>query len=244
MGVWEGKATITATTVDGGFTATCDVLVPKPTPKPTEPIYLSDKYEVARLTGIDPNDLEERNNKVYLKKSAAEAIARALLGVNSSIVVNTSIIPIFRGIVTPVGRVAAISFEIIGRDLFVLYPYEINLIGMISGNSGRFFKYVDKTSEYDDMRFTLRFGGTVFTGEISPNETYELVVFIKDGGIFDLDGRENSEVISSIFIASEGTEEVIRKGEGGGCNVGYLSLALLAVLLIFRRRIGARKNRD
>ncbi|MCL1875767.1 MAG: Ig-like domain-containing protein [Synergistaceae bacterium] len=213
-----GTATITAMTTEGGFMDTCVITVPATTP--VSPEFPSDKDDVATRTGIPADDLEERDGKVYLKKEAAEKLAKELLGAKN---VNTFILPIFEGTIAP-GGVAEISFTITGKDLLVKFTDDINLIGLTFGGGAELFDFVNDAAEYGNGKFTLLLGGVIYEGEIDPDEIYELLVFIKDGGIFDLDGVEDGKVISSIFLASE------KKGGGGGggCNAyGYLALVLL-----------------
>jgi Synergist-CTERM protein sorting domain-containing protein len=226
--VSAGTAKITVTTVEGGFSGICNITVPKLPPLVVTPTYPSDKGTVASDSGIASTDLEEKDSKVYLKKSVAEAVAKDLLGVKK---VNTNILPVFEATVTPNGRIAEITFTVTGKELYALNPHDISVIGMISGSNGDFFDYVSNPADFDDGTFTLRQGGTVFSGEINKAATYELVIFVMDGGMFDLDGFVNGKVIASVFIASE------RKGGGGGCSVGYIAFALLMLIpFVVRRR--------
>ena len=195
----------------------------------TNQTYPSDKNDVAAATGLNPDDLEERGGKVYLKVEAAKEIAKQLLGANK---VDLHILPIFEAVVTPAGSIAEVKFALKGKDLLALFPDEINLIGMISPTQEKFLDFVDNAADFDDGKFTLLSGGVIYTGEIDPNGDYELVVFIKDGGEFDLEGDLSSriadgKIISSLFLASENN----RSGSGG-CNTGYgyLAFAILGVL--------------
>ena len=220
-----GTATITVTTVDGGFSDTCAVTV---VPIPVTPTYPTILTDVATDTGIAAGDLEVIGGRVYLKKGLAETIAKGLLGVNR---VNTEIHPVFEATVAPNGGVAQISITVTGEELLALTPDEINLIGMTTGSAGDLFDYVNSASQFDANKFTLLQGGVIYSGVIDPNGVYELLVFIEDGGKFDLDGAANGEVIASIFFASERTG-----GGGGGCSAfGYLAFTLLAVPFVLKR---------
>ena len=221
-----GQVTITVTADDDlTITDTCvinvvDVITP------TDPTNPSDKEDVAARTGIDPDNFEEKDNKVWLKKGVAETIAKDLLVTDD---VDVYILPVFEGTVVPPGGVAEVSFTIKGKDLLAQYPDEINLIGLIIGGGGRLFEYADFEADFADGKFTIRFGGAIYSGEIDPNADYTLVAYIKDGGIFDLDGVVNGEILSSIFLASRKTG-----GDGGGCDAfgfGYLTFALVPFVL-------------
>ena len=103
---------------------------------------------------------------------------------------------------------------------------------MISNNgggqsAGKLFEYVNNELDFDDMKFTIMLNGAIYEGELDPNKEYELLVFIKDGGEFDLDKLVNGAVIASIFLANE-KEEGRR---GGGCNSAPGFGSLLAMLL-------------
>ncbi|MCL2164862.1 MAG: Ig-like domain-containing protein [Oscillospiraceae bacterium] len=224
----EGTATITVTTVDGAFQANCTVTVISGI-VPTAPSYPTDAAAVAAAIGLDVSDLEAKDGKVYLGKSLADSLAKSLLGVDK---VDTNIQPVFEGTVAPDGQTAQLSIMMTGKDLLASNPGDINLIGKTLIGGANFLDYVNNAGDFRDGKFTLRQGGAIYTGEIDPNATYELLVFIKDGGDFDLDGYVNGSFIASVFLASESTG-----GGGGGCSaLGYLAFALLAVPFVLRRR--------
>ena len=112
-----------------------------------------------------------------------------------------------------------------------LYPDKIKLMGLIRGSGGKLFGYMSDPANLSDGKFSLYSGGTIFSGRIDPNVTYQLVMFIKDGGEFDLDGQVNGSVISSVFLAAE-------RKSGGGCNAfnAGLSVLLLSTLVMIMKR--------
>jgi Synergist-CTERM protein sorting domain-containing protein len=220
-----GTAIITVTTVDGGHTDTCAITVPAP--ESVDPKFPSDIDDAAKKTGISPNDLEAKDGKVSLKKSTAEKAARELLGVG---IVDTTISPIFSGTVAQTGSVAEITYKMTGKELLALLPEDINVIGK-AGDAWKLFEYIKDTADYADGKFALLLGGVPYTGEIDPDEVYDLVLYIEDGGVFDCDGLVNGEVTATIFFAAEKA-----KKSGGGCNAyGYLALALLAIPFVLKR---------
>jgi uncharacterized protein YjdB len=222
-----GTAVITVTTEDGNFPATCSINVIPIIVNPDFPYEITD---VASNTDIPAGDLEVVDNKVYLKKGAADAIAKAELNAKT---VETNVKPVFTVPVSP-GGVAQVSIKVTGKELLATNPEDIIVIGMTSGTTGKRFDYVNSESQYAANKFTLLLGGVVFNGEIDPNEVYDLVVFIEDGGKFDLDNKVNGRIVSEIFFA---TEKSKTGGGGGGCSAyGYLAFALLAVPFIFKKR--------
>ena len=194
---------------------------------PVTPTFPSDKVYLANRTGINPDNLYENNNHVYLSKNEAGRIAEDLLNTNF---VNTSILPVFEASSSTDGFVAVVSMLVSGKNLLAKKPNEINLIGMVSVSTGKLFEYVNSSANFGDKKFTLRSGGEIYNGEIDPNVDYELVAFIKDGGEFDLDKIVNGKVISIIFLASK--ESIIDDDCKFGCNAsyGFFALALLGVL--------------
>ena len=78
------------------------------------------------------------------------------------------------------------------------------------------------------------------TGAISPDETYCLVLLIKDGGPYDLDGEANGTVVDPSVIvraagggSGSGSNNASDSNAGGGCDGGTLAGAALAAC-VFR----------
>jgi uncharacterized protein YjdB len=229
------RATIINGTASGNYTQDFHIEVSRQDPETCiTPEYPSNKTEVSDKTGIEPDNLEERSSRVYLSKRLAEKIAKELLRVDE---VNTYILPVFEVSVNPNGRLVAISFTIRGSNLLADYPDEVNLIGMISKDTGKLFDYVNSRTG-NDGEFTILYYGAIFEGEIIADDNYEIIVFVRDGDIFDLDRLVNGEIIASIFIASEKEDEDGKRRRGGGCNAGYgfFILAILGVTTFALRR--------
>jgi hypothetical protein len=229
----EGTTVITVTTMEGQFTAICTITVLEPGLIVSTPTYPSDRKDVSIKTGIPENDLELNNNKLYINWNIAGKIAKELLRADA---VNLNVLPIFSSAITVSGQTAIVSFSVKGIDLLATFPFEVNLIGLTSRNIGRLFKYVKNSSDYDEKKFTIQYNGAIYLGEINPDENYELLVFIKDGGEFDLDGLVNGEVLASIFLASGRTVS----SSSGGCSAaiyGYFAFALLAIQIVIKNKI-------
>jgi Synergist-CTERM protein sorting domain-containing protein len=226
--VSEGPVTISATSVENNtISGTVNIAVTAPI-VPVTPGYPSDVNDVAATTGINANDLEKKpDGKVYLKKTVADAIAKKELNVNA---VDTEILPVMSADISPVGGIGQVTISVTGKQLLASLPQDINLIGVISGDAGTALGYITNLANADDGTFMLLSGGAVFTGPIDPNATYELVVFIKDGGLFDLDGAADGKALFSLFFADE------KKGGGGGCNAYGFAFALLAAIPFVLRR--------
>ncbi|MCL1874935.1 MAG: Ig-like domain-containing protein [Synergistaceae bacterium] len=225
-----GTATITASA--GSCQGHSNVTVKKP--DPLDPTFPTDPKDVADKTGISSGNFEVKGNLVYLKKALAEAIAKVLLGTSKP---NVSVSPVFEGDMAArgfgaEGQVAEIKLEVLGADLLAMFADDIILIGLTSSNTGKKFTFTADSNKFEEKTFTLLLGGVIYTGKIDPNATYELVVFIRDGGEFDLTGKANGEVVAQVFFAADGSSS----GGGGGCNAGFLALMMLAVPFVLRRK--------
>ncbi len=74
--------------------------------------------------------------------------------------------------------------------------------------------------------------GRVLTADEAITANCRLAFAIRDGGAFDLDGRENGGIVDPAFVV-EGLREAEPDGPsgGGGCSAGPFSPALLTLLL-------------
>ncbi|MFC2594733.1 MAG: hypothetical protein ACFNW0_06665, partial [Fretibacterium sp.] len=119
---------------------------------------------------------------------------------------------------------------------------------------GRFLTYASRPADFKDGCFTvLDANGTVMT-DIEPNKKYVLTLFIRDGGLFDLDKKEDGKLADPAAVLSvkkqenpvpepkpesPGSEEKPKaKSGGGGCDMGCglfgLALAVLALRKVRR----------
>ena len=131
-----------------------------------------------------------------------------------------------------------------GTDLGAGSPNEIKLLKVISPDLGELLKYAGTIAEYNDGRFTLLGKDKPLLEDgsmaevIEPGTHYDLVVFIKDGGKYDLDRVPDGKVIDPLNIvhgASGGGGGSDDAGGGGGCNAGagmFGALALLSALSV------------
>ena len=232
--IGEGAAIITVTTVDGGFMANCEIsaIQSGPITITLTPTYPADRKDVAEKTGIPENDLNSSRGMLYQSQRLASQVAKDLIRADT---IHINVLPVISAQFSSYGQTAAIAIPVKGRELQVVFPFEVNLVGMTSMNMGKLFKYVSSPSEYGEKCFTILYNGSMNFGEIEPNGDYEILVFIRDGGEFDLDGRDNGEITASVFIANGNMKS---DGGGGGCaaiEFGYLALALLGVMPLLKK---------
>ena len=239
-GVSGGAARITVKTEDGGFEAHCDVTVPGEAKTTiTDPKYpLNEEQAASNMEDINASDLETTNGKVYIKKSVAEAIAKTLFDDDNAFEVFT--LPCFEAEVDK-GNVVAVRIPVVGTQFRVEYPKDILLLKIISPASGEFLKYAATEADYGDGKFTLFTKGseTLYSGKLDVSATYDLVIFIKDGGKYDLDKTENGVVVDPLVIVNEteSKEEWDEVLKSSGCNAyGYLALILMGVVPLLKNR--------
>lgn len=239
-GIGPGVAIITVTTEDGGFKSQCAVGVNMSDIQRATPQHSTDKGEVAAKTdGFSEYDFDIVDGKVVIKKSITEAIAKELLETD-----DIEVFPLpwleakfyrngqngrIASIITPVKRSMLDSPVDFSKTL---------LLSINSPNTGEFLKYDGNNP--DDGKF-------LFSPPIQPtvdpypedNSDYEMYVFIRDGGRYDLDKAVNGSVFCQLAIVGKAKSEtkqtepkdpkgiVIDNSRGGGCNAVYCSLLLL-----------------
>lgn len=132
-----------------------------------------------------------------------------------------------------------ISYEVLGSDLKAKKPADVKVMKILGAEKGELFTYASTITKNMDKKFTvMKKDGTIFTGEIDGHTLYDLALFIKDGGKFDLDGKKDGAVADPSVIL--GAEKRAPGGSSGGCNAGLCVLALLlslaAIPLVYRRK--------
>ena len=241
-GVSAGKATISVSINNGESLDSCAVVVTNSKLMFSNPQYSTNlDYAASKMVDIKATDLEISGGKVIIKKSVTEAIAISQLRASSSGFEVVSL-PWFEAAAQDNG-VTAVKIPVNGKQLNVNYARNIMLLKILSGSVGEFLEYAGSEADYGDGRFTLFAQGseTPYSGYLNPNDSYDLVIFIKDGGKYDLDKTANGNVVGSHAIVSktqsvnDGTQTG-SGGGGGGCSTfGYFAFVLLGVVPLARR---------
>jgi hypothetical protein len=122
-------------------------------------------------------------------------------------------------------------------------PENVRVMKVKRGGYGDSFTYSRTGAERADKTFTVMKGGHVHTGKIKDSDDYALVLYVKDGGDFDLDLSATRVMDPAVIVktAKPIAENQAKNGGGsGGCGVtsGSLLLAALAVAVIARRTTG------
>ena len=243
MGLSAGTAIITAKTNEGGFQDECTVTVSGGNNITiVYPQYSSEvEYIVSKTNGFSASNLEIVDGKAAIKKSIIKSICDKLVSGSISTIHS---LPWFEASVAN-GEIAAIRIPVKGSLLEADYPRDIQLLKVLAPNTGEFLKYAATVSDYDDGRFTLTYTGseTPYSGYIDPKTDYYLVIFIKDGGKYDLDKTVNGVVVDPLSIVNKTSHSGLINSSGSGCSAyGYLALALMIVVPLTLRKTAYRAN--
>ena len=213
-------------------------------PVPSQPT-MYDLEALAEKMNTSPDKLALNGACLSL---AQDVIESALKDIS---VDKTSILPIVEASLDKSGNTAALCFTVTGAQLYSAAPETVKVMKLFPDGSGQLFEYAASEADYGDKKYTvLDLGGKAVTGSISNEASYSLVVFVTDGGAFDLDGQKDGKVIDPIAFIKESastpsptpTPEPAPAQSGGsssgGCSagVGLLSLLALAALPFAARK--------
>ena len=262
-GIAEGRTVITATSDNGGFTASCDVTVTKEGPivvddpfSPIKPVLPADKPsgveatlvkiavaadKAAILSGtrLLPADLtvNGKGQLIVTDAIASAAVNSAIEGKNLT-VVKINNLPIAAASLDILGDTSTYAYEVSGDKLLADSLSELKLVKILPGGKGELFSVATKSADFKDKYVTLLKSrtSTIHTDAIVPTDTYTLVAFVKDGQSFDLDEAANGVVIDPMAVLQAKTQ-----GGGGsssgGCSTGLAGLMLLAVIpLVLKKK--------
>jgi hypothetical protein len=188
-------------------------------------------------TGIPTAWMKEGAGGYVLDSARAKERAENLW----SGVTKTESLPAFTANLDTAGDVVAVGLTVKGSVLMAKTPGEIKLMKVLSGSKTP-LKFSYDASGYGDGTFMLqKSDGSAHTGAISDGTTYTLVLFIKDGGSYDLDGRADKSVIDPAVIVSAGGTSGNNNGNdtgggGGGCDTGAAALFILLAAVSINRR--------
>lgn len=157
----------------------------------------------------------------------------------------------------PIGSILSGGFEIEGGSLMASKPEDVQFIAYKGGHTSTALKYVQSQNEFADGTFSImdRWNRQVY-GEIDPYQTYRIIFFAKDGGVFDLDGRTNGSITMLTAIYPANTVDVPTPpvsddhkpssgGGGGGCNACANAeiLLLLPLFYFINKKFTDKKGR-
>ena len=211
--------------------------------KPERAVTEGDPAKAAKNIGdaLTVEQLTIKDGNTIVKPEVAVKAANKLGTLSSVTSKDVVALPVFT---TPAkdadkDKTIMISYEVLGSDLKAKKPADVKVMKILGAEKGELFTYASAITKNMDKKFTvMKKDGTIFTGEIDGHTLYDLALFIKDGGKFDLDGKKDGAVADPSVIL--GAEKRAPGGSSGGCNAGLGVLALLlslaAIPLVYRRK--------
>ena len=202
------------------------------------------KDDIAGATNIKKEDLVATANGTLtispvLAKSALEEVMSADKEVAPK---NVVLLPIVSTNVKE-KNVAAMAFSMTGAQLGAedgTVAGDVKIIKVLADGKGAQFGYASSAAGYQDETFTLKDANDktlALTDKVVKTSTYKLIIFVADGGKFDLD-KTPGNVVDPIAVATNAAKPApTPHSSSSGCNAGFAGLLLLtAVPFIYRRK--------
>ncbi|MDR1048666.1 MAG: hypothetical protein LBL51_02830 [Synergistaceae bacterium] len=203
----------------------------------------SDLGVFAALTGVAQGDFGVDGGGILIKKDVAYEKASALYGSGSFKDVKP--LPAIRASLSPGEDTFALRYQLTGASLLAQNPSDVRVM-KIRGSDAKAFTYASGGSA--DGTFRIVYGGGDHTGAIVSGNVYDLVLFIGNGGDFDLDPSPNGVAdppsvvgTKSVITGSDNNSGRGGGGEsGGGCDAGFGWAWLFAAACLFVPRANRR----
>ena len=237
---------------DSGVAEPVKPQLPKDTPAEVKPVEANiyavapdatdaDKNKVIReasemLEGISSGDLVvDASGAITVKAETVRNAASSLVAYNETIT-KVGPLPVFNAEVAK-AQTAAVAYKIKGKDLYATDPSKINVIKYLGSGEAARFVYAAAAADFADESYTVMLHGTsTIADSIAADTEYDLVLFIKDGGRFDLD-KADAFVADPPAVVQ--TEKKASGGSSSGCNGGFGALLLLGAAmlpLVYRKK--------
>ena len=237
---------------DSGVAEPVKPQLPKDTPAEVKPVEAkiyavapdatpAEKNNVIRdtsekLEGISSGDLVvDASGAITVKAETVRNAASSLVAYNETIT-KVGPLPVFNAEVAK-AQTAAVAYKIKGKDLYATDPSKINVIKYLGSGEAARFVYAAAAADFADESYTVMLHGTsTIADSIAADTEYDLVLFIKDGGRFDLD-KADAFVADPPAVVQ--TEKKASGGSSSGCNGGFGALLLLGAAmlpLVYRKK--------
>jgi hypothetical protein len=205
------------------------------------------------VTGISKDYFEtvtrdDGSKAVTLKKDVSASLAKEALNLNSSVEIYDLFVE--TATVATIGNIGPISIPIEGRALMASRPQDVNVMKILSVENREtdFFTFAGAGDpDYGaDGTFTVfgignGKGDGIVPESILGSSTYLLVLFVRDGGKFDLDGRPREisdpvKIIGNPYAGNPGGSSGV--GPERGCDAGWGAAfpPLIALICLVTRR--------
>jgi hypothetical protein len=195
---------------------------------------------VLNLASLPAGYLTHDGNQVFMDSQASEAAAKGVWGVAAAEVIPLPVVSASAS-ASAEGGVFARGFDLDGASLMAGAAKDVRVMAIRKGGAGAKFEYAASSGDYGDGRFAVLKNGGNHAGAIDPDETYTLVLFVKDGGDYDLSAAPGVLHAAVIVRTDTGGGGKQPGGGGGGCStVSPLALLVAAAFLATKGR--ARKK--
>lgn len=189
-----------------------------------------------KLEGISSGDLVvDASGAITVKAETVRNAASSLVAYNETIT-KVGPLPVFSAKVVK-AQTAAVAYKIKGKDLYATDPSKINVIKYLGSGEAARFVYAAAAADFADESYTVMLHGkSTIADSIAADTEYDLVLFIKDGGRFDLD-KADAFVADPPAVVQ--TEKKASGGSSSGCNGGFGALLLLGAAmlpLVYRKK--------
>jgi hypothetical protein len=117
---------------------------------------------------------------------------------------------------------------------------------VLAGKAVSEFRYAGQSGAYADKGFVIFKDGARYHGPIDADTKYTLVLFVRDGGDFDIDPTPGNVLDPAVMLRASATGPDSgtpggAPGSSGGCDAGWGAFGFLALALIAARGRGRGK---
>jgi membrane dipeptidase len=155
--------------------------------------------------GLDVNEYGVTSAQEYIAKSITEK----LLGIVPDGVLP---LPTLEAVAdNNTENLRTITFELKASKLMANKPERTKLLRIKSSSQCEFVKYVSNYADFGDNTFTIQdMNNNIYTGNMIPDDTYKLLVMIKEGGCCAPDGKA-AHVAFGLLVLIGISAELARK---------------------------------
>jgi hypothetical protein len=193
---------------------------------------------VLNLASLPAGYLTHDGNQVFMDSQVSETAAKGVWGDAAAEVIPLPVVS-----ASAEGGVFAIGFDLDGASLMAGAAKDVRVMAIRKGGAGAKFEYAASSGDYGDGRFAILKNGGNHVGPIDPDETYTLVLFVKDNGDYDLSaapGVLHAAVIVRTDTGGGGSGN--EKRGGGGCSTASPLALLVAAAAFLAAGTRARKK--
>lgn len=186
----------------------------------------------ATMPNVSATELDiDATGTVVLESDTAKKAAENVISADETLK-SVLPLPIFKATLEK-DKIAAAAFTVTGEQLGVTVPENVRIMKYLGSGAADSFEYAAVPADFDDKSFTIfKHGTNEIAKTIEKGTSYDLTVFIKDGGDFDLDKIAGQVTDPTMIVTAEKSPSPKPSGSSSGCNGGFGSLALAAFAVV------------